>query len=92
MTVKELKAELKSRGLKTSGNKALLKERLTEAIAQSESQQTSSDPVTTEEVDNVDSTIADFEDYINVRSNYNPKILPPVFISIHSGKSYSKQI
>ena len=71
MTVSELKQELKSRGLKVSGLKAVLKKRLAEAIAESDTQ-TSSDPVTTEEVDNVDSTIADFEDYINVR-NYNQK-------------------
>ena len=91
MTVKELKQELKSRGLKTSGNKAVLKERLAEALAQSESQ-TSSDPVTTEEVDNVDSTIADFEDYINV-SDYNQKsFLQYLYPSILANLSHSNLI
>ena len=77
MTVKELKQELKSRGLKMSRVKSVLKERLSEAIA---ADKPSSEPASTE-VDNVESTIADFEDYINVR-DYNPFSIP-VFISIH---------
>ena len=78
MTVKELKQELRSRGLKMSGVKSVLKERLSEAIT---ADKPSSEPAVSTEVDNVDSTIADFEDYINVR-HYNPSSIP-VFISIH---------
>ena len=80
MTVKELKQELKSRGLKTSGLKAELKIRLSEALASSEPTiAETTDALTTE-----DTTIADFEEYINVRTKNNPFILPPVFIYIQS--------
>ena len=64
MTVKELKQELKSRGLKLTGKKAELQERLNAAFEDEEIAATISN---NEMDDNHEATIADFEEYINVR-------------------------
>ena len=59
MTVQELKRELKSRDLKVGGLKAELKTRLMEALNES--------PTTPSGSGTATDSIADFEEYINVR-------------------------
>eukprot|EP00485_Elphidium_margaritaceum_P010251 CAMPEP_0202703204 /NCGR_PEP_ID=MMETSP1385-20130828/16069_1 /ASSEMBLY_ACC=CAM_ASM_000861 /TAXON_ID=933848 /ORGANISM="Elphidium margaritaceum" /LENGTH=359 /DNA_ID=CAMNT_0049361007 /DNA_START=83 /DNA_END=1162 /DNA_ORIENTATION=- len=64
MTVKELKQELKSRNLKTTGNKSELKERLSEALqGDAANHKNGSNEQHGEDVH--DATIKDFEEYIN---------------------------
>ena len=68
MTVQELKRELKSRDLKVGGLKAELKTRLMEALNES--------PTTPSGSGTATDSIADFEEYINVR--YPFCLIPPL--------------